>query len=158
MFTTSKEEKFFLSFLKKTDLVLEYGSGESTKQIADLVKKVLSIEHQEDWFNKIKSELPSNAEVILKKPLTKYIEEGNDGTYDQFKDYAEYPISHGPFDVILIDGRARVYCASICKKLGHKNTIVFIHDFTRQEYQESLNYLEIIDYCDSMYKFKIKEI
>jgi hypothetical protein len=57
--------------------------------------------------------------------------------------------------VIFIDGRARVGCASICKKLGHKDTIVFIHDFERPEYQEALKYLELISVVDKMAKLKI---
>ena len=32
-------------------------------------------------------------------------------------------------DIILIDGRARVACASKCHLLGHKDTLVFFHDF-----------------------------
>ena len=61
------------------------------------------------------------------------------------------------FDIILIDGRARVSCSSICNKLSHDNTIIFIHDFDRPEYQEALNYLELIIQVGTMAKFKIKK-
>ena len=74
-----------------------------------------------------------------------------------FKDYIESPIEYGPFDIILIDGRARVSCSSICKLLSHENTIIFIHDFHRPEYQEALKYLELIDSVKTMSKFKLKK-
>ena len=77
--------------------------------------------------------------------------------YDEFKDYIESPIEYGPFDIILIDGRARVSCSSICKLLSHENTIIFIHDFHRPEYQEALKYLELIDSVKTMSKFKLKK-
>ena len=54
MFTTKKEEEFFLNKLNKNHRVLEWGSGESTFQISKLVKEIVSIEHQKNWFNKIK--------------------------------------------------------------------------------------------------------
>lgn len=60
-----EEENFFLSHLKSDHKVLEYGSGESTKQIAERVDSVLSIEHQKNWYEKVKNEIPNNVEIVL---------------------------------------------------------------------------------------------
>jgi hypothetical protein len=155
MFTTPAESAFFFADIDKNKKVLEYGSGQSTIEISEKCKEIISIEHQEKWYNKIVSKKPSNCEIILKKPSLPYTEGGHDGTYDEFKNYIEYPLSRAPYDIILIDGRARVGCASICKLLGNKETIVFIHDFERLEYQESLNFLELIAVVETMAKFKI---
>ena len=46
MFTKIQEEEFFMSHLKDTHSVLEFGSGTSTFEIANKVKKIISIEHQ----------------------------------------------------------------------------------------------------------------
>lgn len=155
MFTTPAESAFFFADIDKNKKVLEYGSGQSTIEISEKCKEIISIEHQEEWYNKILSKKPSNCEIVLRKPSLLYTEGGHDGTYDEFKNYIEYPLSRAPYDIILIDGRARIGCASICKLLGHKDTIVFIHDFERPEYQGALNFLKLITAVETMSKFKI---
>jgi hypothetical protein len=157
MFTEKNEEEFFFNEINENSKVLEYGSGVSTTEIANKCKTILSIEHQENWYDKMKNEIPNNCELIFKNPDLPYIEGGDCGTYEEFKSYIEAPINNGPFDVILIDGRARVSCASICHKMSHENTIVFIHDYHREEYQEALNYLELINQVGTMAKFKVKQ-
>lgn len=157
MFTQQNEEDFFMNHINGDSLVLEYGSGVSTKEIAKKCKFITSIEHQENWYNKLKNEIPNNCELILKKPDLPYIEGGHCGTYDEFKSYIESPLNKGPFDIILIDGRARVSCASICKKISHNDTVIFIHDYHRPEYQEALNYLELVEQVGTMAKFKLRK-
>lgn len=157
MFTEKNEEEFFFNEINENSKVLEYGSGVSTTEIANKCKTILSIEHQENWYDKMKNEIPNNCELIFKNPDLPYTEGGHCGTYEEFKSYIEVPINYGPFDIILIDGRARVSCASICHKMSHENTIVFIHDYHREEYQEALNYLELINQVGTMAKFKVKQ-
>lgn len=156
MFTNTKEQEFFLSHLQPQYRVLEYGSGYSTNEIAQYVKEIISIEHQHEWYNTLINQIPENCTLILSPPNLPYIEGGHDGTYDEFKNYIESPLDKGVFDIILIDGRARTSCASVCKTISHSDTLIFIHDFQRPEYQEALNYLELIDIIDTMAKFKIK--
>lgn len=157
MFTTQQESDFFLSEITKTHRVLEYGSGESTIEIADKCLSILSIEHQKQWYDKLIELKPINCELILREPNLPYKEGINCGTYEQFKSYIEAPLDKGPFDIILIDGRARVACASIVKSITHDNTLIFIHDYDRPEYAEVLNYLELIGQVGTMAKFKIKK-
>lgn len=159
MFMPKDEENFFLKHLKSNHKVLEYGSGESTKQIAERVESVLSIEHQKSWYEKVSKEVPNNAEIVLVEP--NFPHTGGDGSYEQFKNYIEYPIGKGMFDIILIDGRARPWCTSICKKISHKNTIVFVDDFntgeiTRREYKLAYYYLNELEHCGRLYKFEVR--
>lgn len=156
MFAEINEENFFLDTVNHNTLVLEYGSGISTIEIAKRCKKIISIEHQKNWYEEIKNKIPSNCELIFKEPNLPYNEGGHCGTYDEFKDYIEASLNKGPFDIILIDGRARVSCASICHKISHKDTIIFIHDFHREEYRDALNYLSLVGMVGTMAKFKIK--
>jgi protein O-GlcNAc transferase len=157
MFASKNEEIFFMDHLKEHHKVLEYGSGNSTIEISKKVKEVISIEHQESWFNNISQQVSDNCKIILKSPNLHYTEGGHCGTYEEFKDYVDSPIGLGPFDIILIDGRARVWCASIAEKVSHKDTIIFVHDFDREEYQPILNYLELIERVENMAKFKVKK-
>jgi hypothetical protein len=157
MFTTEKEKIFFFNEIDSTKNILEYGSGESTLEISSRCNFLVSIEHQKKWYDKLINQIPSNCKLYLVEPNLPYIEGITCGNYDEFKNYIEKPLNESPFDIILIDGRARVACASICHKLSHSNTIIFIHDFDRKEYQEVLKYLELIDIVETMAKFKIKK-
>jgi len=160
MFTSENESLFFLNHIKKTHKVLEYGSGSSTKEISTLCKSLVSIEHQESWYNDISKNIEKNTNIILCKPFKLY-EEGtfNDGTYDEFKEYIEAPLDYGKFDIILIDGRARVECAKFIEKVSDKNTLIFIHDFTPRlddhNYKEIFKYLNLIESVETMSKFKL---
>lgn len=152
------------SFLKKHILpehaVLEYGSGSSTKQIAALCKTILSIEHDSSWFETVIKDLPKNAKILLKVPDLPYNEGGHDGTYEQFESYVTAPLEHGTFDIILIDGRARIECAKFIKNVSNNDTIVFIHDFSSRvenhSYKEIFSYLTLIESVEDISKFKVK--
>jgi predicted O-methyltransferase YrrM len=156
MFATKSEELFFFSHIDKTKNVLEYGCGYSTIEIANNCKKLVSVEHQENWYNDISNKIPNNCTLLYSPSDLEYTEGGDDGTYEEFYTYVNSPVNHGPFDIILIDGRARVSCSSICNILGNENTIVFIHDFFRPEYKKALEFLELLDSVETMSKFKIK--
>lgn len=155
MFTSETEQLFFINHLNSDMNVLEYGSGQSTREIAQKVKSIISIEHQANWYNKLINDIPNNCNLILTPPNMEYTEGGHCGTYEQFKNYIESPIKYGPYDLILIDGRARVSCVSIVHKMAKENTIIFVHDYHREEYKECEKYLKLVDICETMAKFKV---
>ena len=97
MWCSDKESEFLLSHLNREQMVLEYGSGDSTGIIAIRVDKLISIEHNPEWVNKIW--IPTNTTVILKESKFPIIKPA-DGTYEQFKDYIEAPLKDAPFDLI----------------------------------------------------------
>ena len=160
MFTSPEEEKFIFNYLNKDMKLLEYGSGESTIQFSHHVKEVVSIEHNENWFNKVFSKIDKNVNLHLCKPDLHYEEVIHDGTYEQFKTYITYPIKYGIFDVIFIDGRARIECAKFAKNLSNHKTMIFIHDFfSRLEldnYKKIYDYLILEEYVGEMAKFRVK--
>ena len=49
--------------LNKNLNVFEFGSGNSSLFFAKRVRKVISVEHNMQWFNKIKTSLPGNSEI-----------------------------------------------------------------------------------------------
>lgn len=94
-------------YLKQLDLsdktVFEYGSGNSTLFWAARARKVVSIENDRTWFDKIRTQAPSNVEYILRDEEAAYLDAID-----------AYPHS---FDIIVIDGSYRFECAkkALCK-------------------------------------------
>ncbi len=162
MWVKPSEQQFLFSFLNKTAKVLEWGSGQSTLEMSENVKSILSIEHNLEWYNKILPQMSSN--TTLKHIPTNKPWLSVDGSLDEFYDYIQYPLSYGPFDIIYIDGRARVECSKIALQLSHKDTLIFWHDFGplmrqddgtwREHYNVALKWLDVVDSVETMYLFK----
>lgn len=141
------EYKFIEKYLNKDDVLLEYGSGNSTIYFSGIVNKVISIEHDIDWINSIKKVINAydikNIELHYKAAHTP---DPKPCRYAQFKDYIHYAETNNfKFNRALIDGRARKYCAKYIYNIIDENTIVFIHDFNRPDYQMSLKYYDLLD-------------
>jgi hypothetical protein len=80
--------------------VLEFGSGLSTLWWARRVAHVTSIEHDPEWVAELESQLPANAELLVRP-------DDVDGKYARAGEAG----SHAPYDIIVIDGRDRMNCA-----------------------------------------------
>jgi hypothetical protein len=122
-----------LSFLQKRlnkDITLfEYGSGYSTTFYANLVSKVISVEYDKTWLDKIQNTLPDNASLIF-KPL------------DYEGDYCHAILSTSMlFDVVIIDGRDRVRCAKNAVKALTDRGVIIFDDSQREKYQEGFDFL-----------------
>lgn len=159
---TEKEESFLREHLNDTQRVLEWGCGTSTIGFARTTKEVHSMEHNKEWYNHIKNELSENknAFLYLCEPDVEYHEGGHCGTYEQFKTYLTTPLSLGKFDVILIDGRARVECSKLCNQVSHGDTKIFVHDYRQrydnENYKEIEGYLSFISEVENLALFKVK--
>ena len=152
-----------LDYLKKhvdaNKTVLEYGPGDTSKMLINICKSLHSIEHNQHYYNTIKNTfLPyKNFYCYYKSPNKKYTEGGHDGTFDEFEDYVTLPIDLNiKFDVIIIDGRARVECAKTCEKTLNKDGVIFIHDIERKDYNECFDILNYIETVDHLGKFTLK--
>jgi hypothetical protein len=124
----------FIDFIKdrlnKQQTVFEYGSGSSTLFYARRVSRVVSVEHDENWFNKIVSSKPENADMIFTK-----LEKG--GEYSK-----KAAILGEQFDIIIVDGRDRVNC---CKESIHALSpqgVLVLDDSERSEYEEARIFLK----------------
>ena len=161
---TKEESIFLLSNIEKDHRVLEYGSGYSTLEISKNCKFILSIEHDEEWY-KIVSNMSSdfkNINLVLKKPNLPYIEgKFNCGKYKEFKDYINAPFEYEKFDLVFIDGRARVECSKYVNNFINDGAFIFVHDFSSRlnnhNYKKMYKYLELIESVGDMSKFKIKK-
>lgn len=94
-----------VEYLKQLDLrdktVFEYGCGHSTLFFARRAARVVSVEHNPDWFALVRDRAPANCELMLESESDAYAEA-----------IRRYP---GGFDVIAVDGlvkgRTRLKCA-----------------------------------------------
>ena len=57
-----------------------------------------------------------------------------------FKKYVQYPIKREPFiyDIILVDGVARIGCLENIHKVSHDRTLVLLHDGEREYYEKGV--------------------
>jgi hypothetical protein len=82
---SESEIQTIVKYLKKDDVMLEWGSGGSTNYFPQFVKEYYSIEHDQNWFNEISQDLPSNVKynfVGLDQPLTDPTQKQQIQTYD----------------------------------------------------------------------------
>lgn len=106
--------------------VFEFGCGNSTQWWSKKAEKVVSCEHDQEWFDRIVDTLPENAECrhVPKESYAHFITE--------FKE---------EFDVIVIDGIERVDCALNCLGALKKEGVVIWDNSDRIEYQQGYDYL-----------------
>ena len=171
MVNNDEEQQLLFSHLNPKMRVLEFGSGSSTLAIAKRVKRLISVEHNEGFYkstlktlqdNQIKNvglfHVPANAEPIGP----------DDGTAEGFADYIALPMKYAAnekFDLIFIDGRARVACAKVSVDNYLKpGGIIFIHDYghpkeeyRRPEYEVVEEFLTLEKKEFTMAKFSVKK-
>lgn len=108
--------------------VLEFGSGASTIYFAKhpKIKKLVSIEHEPDWFIRVHKELNGQGNVdmyLLPQPYNNVCEEFKDET----------------FDIILVDGRDRVKCIESCLPKLKYGGVLILDNSERENYQYAID-------------------
>lgn len=120
-----------LKYLSSEHNMLEWGSGGSTVHFASKVKSYVSIEHQAEWFDRLKA-VSTKTELFLV----------------DLDSYVEFPKSlKRQFNRVMIDGRSRVECAEelIRADLLMDDALVFLHDWNRERYHSVLSYYEVVE-------------
>ena len=135
------EYQFIEKYLNSNDILLEWGAGSSTIYFSGLVQKVISIEHDIDYYNIIKKNIDTfnikNIDLYHVPAIT-----GNNRK-EHLKNYINFPLDNKiNFNKVLIDGRGRKYCAESIINHIDDNVIVFLHDF---------NYNDVEGYPDDNY-------
>jgi predicted O-methyltransferase YrrM len=109
---------FLESLLEPDFRILEHGSGGSTLWFASRVGRVVSVESDRDWYEKVKSLARPNTRLIL---------------WDQ----DTLPRITGRFDLLLIDGEPvedRALYLDAAEKLVKPGGIVVLDNANRPEY------------------------
>jgi SAM-dependent methyltransferase len=135
--------------------VLEWGSGNSTLYFSSFLEpgsEWQALEHNREWANKVQQRINTQHrdDVYLHHVAnnTSFNDGVDDGDFASFYDYVLYPLGLGKqFDLILVDGRARVDCMRLGWKMLKANGVMVLHDAQRQEYQcgvpESCSFVKI---------------
>ena len=142
----------WLAFRPHPIRVFEYGSGASTIWLADRADEVYSTEHHQGFAEYLSPTLLSITTVrfIVVPPTpskgakTPSGKEGNENL--DFSDYvAAIDQVNGPFDLIVVDGRARQSClARACERLAEDGIIVFDNS-ARRRYREAIEGCGLIE-------------
>jgi protein-L-isoaspartate O-methyltransferase len=124
----------FIDFIKprltKDLTIFEYGSGNSTLFYAQRVRNVVSVEHDEAWYQKIVKQKAPNAEMIFCNLTT-------DG------EYAKKAASLAEkFDIIIVDGRDRVNCCKYGIDALTEKGVIVLDDSERESYQQARVFLK----------------
>lgn len=144
------------SLLKKEHNVFEWGSGGSTLFLAKRTNKVVAVENNPDWIERVQSSIKKSR--INNVQISH--QEINLGNLDEFmrSPYANY-IS-GSFDIIVIDGEdhfgpavswsAREYCFEISQNLISSNGgIIVVDDSWRYPKISAMSNAKEIIICES---------
>ena len=124
----------FEKYINNDTIMLEIGSGGSTTYFCNKVKKLYSIESNIEWYNKVKEYLMNNN---IKNVDYKFIPPtgedkhlgGKYWTYEMYKDYVDEINNYNfKFDIIFIDGMARMHCYLKAFNQIKDDGYVIIHD------------------------------
>lgn len=117
------------SRLNKDLTLFEFGSGYSTLFYSGLVSKVVSVEHDKQWFDDIKEKLPLNAKILYRE-------------FEYGGSYCRSVIeTEALYDVIVVDGRDRVRCVINATQCLSDRGVIVLDDSRRGKYKESVDYL-----------------
>ncbi len=157
---TASELKKVLSYLKRdVRTYLEWGSGGSTLNFPQYVsKRVVSIEHDKEWCEKMQHDVKDTAKVKIEVHCVP-VPRGTmgwgrkspfeEGDYRVFRKYIDEidNLKQATWDFILIDGRARVDAAIKALSYVRNDSIVVLHDSWRMrwKYGEVYDYYDVID-------------
>ena len=153
--------RYLKRIIKKDMIIFEYGSGAFYFIFSKIADKVISIEHNQDWYlrvyNKIKLKNYKNCEIILVEPenfkdlnLYDYNDLESYKTSDEvyknmsFESYVKtidlYPDFY--FDIIFIDGRARPFCVKHAVNKLKVNGYLILDNSDVEVYKKIYEYLD----------------
>jgi predicted O-methyltransferase YrrM len=130
--------------------MLEIGGGNSTLFFSKIVKRLVTIEHNKEWSDKISNDIKSISKcdwsihvVEPSFPQSHPFQPSEPGQFDNYINFISN-LEKDQFDVILIDGRDRVRCTIASIPLLKKGGILLIHDFwNRPKYHSVLQLSEL---------------
>tara|TARA_B100001093_G_scaffold350695_1_gene335215 strand:+ start:2343 stop:3020 length:678 start_codon:yes stop_codon:yes gene_type:complete len=130
----------FIELLKErlsSDLnVFEYGSGASTLFFSNRCKQVSSIEHDKNWFDKIKILVSRNSNINL---YFYNLDDNYPNSINQISPNKKY-------DIIVIDGRMRSDCCFAIKDNLKSTSVIILDDSDRKRYKEGISFLHSLGF------------
>jgi hypothetical protein len=125
---------FLKARIKKNMTVFEYGCGNSTLWWAAYASRVVSCEHDIDWYQKVIKIKPDNVEIFQ-------VDLQYGGAYCQ-----KITAYKSTFDIVVIDGRDRINCAKNALGALKKGGVILWDNADREEYQPGIAFLSQHNY------------
>lgn len=119
---------FITERIKSESILFEYGSGNSTLFFAKKVAKVVSVEHDNAFYELLKNKMPENVNYNYCK-----LEE------DKYPAFIKK--TNLKYDLIVIDGRQRVKCAINSVEYLKENGVIIWDNSLRLKYSEGIDFL-----------------
>ena len=108
-----------LEYIRQLDFrhraVFEYGSGNSTLFWSAIAGRVVSVEHDREWFERMRSIVPANCQMLFSSDADGYVNAVR---------------QTGPFDVIIIDGQSRLRCAPVALEALRPGGLIILDNLT----------------------------
>lgn len=116
--------------MKENFSIFEYGSGHSTIWFSKKTARIISVEHDLKWFNRMKGRFSDYPNITYKyHPL---------GSGEYVNEILQYT---SEFDIIVIDGRERVKCGLNSLKALKNNGVIIWDNSERADYHEGYEFL-----------------
>ncbi len=175
---TDNEFKLFQKYINRAKNILEFGSGGSTEYYFSQqeIPNVISIESSAEFIQEMRKKPVINNAIKSKKlcyihgniGITKkwgMPTDKNTSGENYWGEPLKYIVSTPLFDevifspdIILIDGRYRVACILNCILSFSDFNYIIAHDYeNRPHYHAVEQFLDKIEFADSLAVFKLKE-
>lgn len=121
---------FLAGRIESSMIVFEYGSGNSTLWWSERVGRIISCEHDKEWYAMHESVMPSHITYLYRR-----CKGGS-------KDYEEEILGYeNMIDILVLDGRQRVNCAVNGLKSLREAGVILWDNSDRTEYQPGYDFL-----------------
>jgi len=115
--------------LNKNLIMFEYGMGNSTLYFANYIQKLVSVEHDKEWYEIVNKNSFSNAELL----------------YEEYKPDSSYcrkiTERNEVFDIVLVDGRDRVNCVTHAVDKLSNTGVIILDNSDREKYAPAFEFL-----------------
>jgi hypothetical protein len=120
---------FLIGRIRPDMAIFEYGSGHSTLWWSRRCRQVVSCEHDAQWYERLRGQLPANVTYRL-------LEASAEGPYVRAS--TEY---RDAFDIVIIDGAERTRCCRNCTGALKRDGVILWDNSDREEWREGYEFL-----------------
>lgn len=160
------DDFLFKELIKKSQIYFEYGCGKSTEYVYKYTSaSIFSVDTSKDWVEKIKSVAKMENSERLNLNWVDVGELADWGCptsfkkRQNFKKYAElFWLSSNIPDLVLIDGRFRVFCFLTSVKFAPIGTKILFDDYTNRPFYHLVEeFSDRLDVCGRQALFEVNK-
>lgn len=132
------------SVLPASARVFEYGGGGSSLWLADRGAHVTTVEHDSGWDRQLRRVVPPRQVELLLVPPSEsgqITSATHDGFFDDYVGSID-SYSDDIFDLVIVDGRARVECAMRARQKLKRGGMILLDDSDRPRYAAAVRALD----------------